>query len=88
MNVQTLRNKANLRSKQIRINLRLAGDLATLLTDITEDHLADGFLAQIHCLPCVLLNASGKENLLHYVKWSAPIAAEEAGACSCRRSIR
>lgn len=39
-----------------------------LLTDITEDStLVDGFLAQIHCLPCVPVNELAKDKLQSYV---------------------
>lgn len=39
-----------------------------LLTDITEDStLVDGFLAQIHCLPCVPVNELAKDKLQFYV---------------------
>ncbi|KAB0979370.1 hypothetical protein FZI32_22535, partial [Cronobacter sakazakii] len=35
---------------------------------ITEDStLVDGFLAQIHCLPCVPLNEVASEKMPHYV---------------------
>lgn len=39
-----------------------------MLTDITEDStLVDGFLAQIHCLPCVPVNDLAKDKLQSYV---------------------
>ncbi|EOI3412794.1 phage regulatory CII family protein [Cronobacter dublinensis] len=39
-----------------------------VLTDLTEDStLVDGFLAQIHCLPCVPVNELAKEKLQIYV---------------------
>lgn len=39
-----------------------------LLTDLTEDStLVDGFLAQIHCLPCVPVNELAKDKLQSYV---------------------
>ncbi|HEY3987633.1 phage regulatory CII family protein [Cedecea sp.] len=39
-----------------------------VLTDITEDStLVDGFLAQIHCLPCVPVNGLAKDKLQSYV---------------------
>lgn len=39
-----------------------------VLTDITEDStLVDGFLAQIHCLPCVPVNELAKDKLQSYV---------------------
>lgn len=39
-----------------------------LLTDLTEDStLVDGFLAQIHCLPCVPVNDLAKDKLQSYV---------------------
>lgn len=63
MNVQTLRNKLNPEQPH-----QLTPPEIWLLTDITEDStLVDGFLAQIHCLPCVPLNEVAKENLPHYV---------------------
>lgn len=38
------------------------------LTDLTEDStLVDGFLAQIHCLPCVPVNELAQEKLQTYV---------------------
>jgi hypothetical protein len=38
------------------------------LTDLTEDStLVDGFLAQIHCLPCVPINELAKDKLQAYV---------------------
>lgn len=39
-----------------------------MLTDLTEDStLVDGFLAQIHCLPCVPVNELAKDKLQSYV---------------------
>ncbi|WP_313553873.1 phage regulatory CII family protein [Atlantibacter hermannii] len=39
-----------------------------VLTDLTEDStLVDGFLAQIHCLPCVPVNELASEKLQSYV---------------------
>lgn len=39
-----------------------------VLTDLTEDStLVDGFLAQIHCLPCVPVNELASEKLQTYV---------------------
>lgn len=38
------------------------------LTDLSEDStLVDGFLAQIHCLPCVPVNELAKDKLQSYV---------------------
>lgn len=38
------------------------------LTDLTEDStLVDGFLAQVHCLPCVPVNELAEEKLQTYV---------------------
>ncbi|ECD0278066.1 phage regulatory CII family protein [Salmonella enterica subsp. enterica serovar Newport] len=38
------------------------------LTDLTEDStIVDGFLAQIHCLPCVPVNELAKDKLQSYV---------------------
>ena len=55
MNVQTLRNKLNPEQPH-----QFTPPELWLLTDLTEDStLVDGFLAQIHCLPCVGELASG-----------------------------
>ena len=72
MNVQILRNKLN------------PAQEIWLLTDLTEDStLVDGFLAQIHCLPCVPINEVAKEKLPHYVmSATAEIGRVAAGAVS------
>lgn len=77
MNVQTLRNKLN-PDQPHQLN---APDI-WLLTDLTEDStLVDGFLAQIHCLPCVPINEVAKEKLPHYVmSATAEIGRVAAGA--------
>lgn len=63
INVQTLRNKLNPEQPH-----RLTIEDLMLLTDLTEDPtLVDGFLAQIHCLPCVPVNEVAKEKLPLYV---------------------
>ncbi|MBI1467499.1 phage regulatory CII family protein, partial [Escherichia coli] len=79
MNVQTLRNKLN-PDQPHQLN---APDI-WLLTDLTEDStLVDGFLAQIHCLPCVPINEVAKEKLPHYVmSATAEIGRVAAGAVS------
>ena len=57
MNVQILRNKLNPAQPHL-----LTAPEIWLLTDLTEDStLVDGFLAQIHCLPCVPINEVAKE---------------------------
>ncbi|EHZ1489246.1 phage regulatory CII family protein [Salmonella enterica] len=57
------------------------------LTDLTEDStLVDGFLAQIHCLPCVPVNELAKENLQAYVMRAMSSLGELAnGATSSER---
>lgn len=77
MNVQILRNKLN----PAQPHLLTAPDI-WLLTDLTEDStLVDGFLAQIHCLPCVPINEVAKEKLPHYVmSATAEIGRVAAGA--------
>ncbi|MFA8114487.1 phage regulatory CII family protein [Escherichia coli] len=57
------------------------------LTDLTEDStLVDGFLAQIHCLPCVPVNELAKENLQAYVMRAMSSLGELAnGATSSDR---
>lgn len=77
MNVQTLRNKLNPDQPH-----QLNAPEIWLLTDLTEDStLIDGFLAQIHCLPCVPINEVAKEKLPHYVmSATAEIGRVAAGA--------
>ncbi|HCA7355246.1 phage regulatory CII family protein [Citrobacter freundii] len=79
MNVQTLRNKLNPEQPH-----QLTASDIWLLTDLTEDStLVDGFLAQIHCLPCVPVNEVAKEKLPHYVmSATAEIGRVAAGAVS------
>lgn len=79
MNVQTLRNKLNPDQPH-----QLTAPEIWLLTDLTEDStLVDGFLAQIHCLPCVPINEVAKEKLPHYVmSATAEIGRVAAGAVS------
>lgn len=57
------------------------------LTDLTEDSiLVDGFLAQIHCLPCVPVNELAKEKLQTYVMRAMGELGELAsGAVSTER---
>ena len=70
MNVQTLRNKLN-------------PDQPHQLTAPEDSALVDGFLAQIHCLPCVPLNEVAREKMPDYVlKATAEIGRVAAGAVS------
>ncbi|EMB9643320.1 phage regulatory CII family protein [Enterobacter cloacae] len=63
MNVQTLRNKLNPEQPH-----QFTPPELWLLTDLTEDSaLVDGFLAQLHCLPCVPVNELAKDKLQSYV---------------------
>lgn len=57
------------------------------LTDLTEDStLVDGFLAQIHCLPCVPVNELAKDKLQSYVMRAMSELGELAsGAVSTER---
>lgn len=79
MNVQTLRNKLNPEQPH-----QLTASDIWQLTDLTEDPtLVDGFLAQIHCLPCIPVNEVAKERLPHYVmSATAEIGRVAAGAVS------
>lgn len=79
MNVQTLRNKLNPEQPH-----QLTAPDIWLLTDLTEDStLVDGFLAQIHCLPCVPTNEVAREKMPHYVlKATAEIGHVAASAVS------
>ena len=79
MNVQTLHNKLN----PAQPHQLTASDI-WLLTDLTEDStLVDGFLAQIHCLPCVPINEVAREKMPQYVlKATARIGRVAASAVS------
>lgn len=82
MNVQTLRNKLNPEQPH-----QLTPPELWLLTDLTEDStLIDGFLAQIHCLPCVPVNELAKDKLESYVMRAMRELGELAsGAVSSER---
>lgn len=79
MNVQMLRNKLNPDQPH-----QLTTRDIWRLTDLTEDStLVDGFLAQIHCLPCVPINEVSNEKLPHYVmSATAEIGRVAAGTVS------
>lgn len=79
INVQTLRNKLNPEQPH-----QLTASDIWQLPDLTEDPtLVDGFLAQIHCLPCIPINEVAKERLPHYVmSATAEIGCVAAGAVS------
>lgn len=82
MTVQTLRNKLNPEQPH-----QLTPREIWVLTDITEDStLVDGFLAQIHCLPCVPVNELAKDKLQSYVMHAMSKLGELAsGAVSTER---
>lgn len=82
MNVQTLRNKLNPEQPH-----QFTPPELWLLTDLTEDStLIDGFLAQIHCLPCVPVNELAKDKLQTYVMRAMSELGELAtGAVSTER---
>lgn len=82
MNVQTLRNKLNPDQPH-----QLTPREIWVLTDLTEDStLVDGFLAQIHCLPCVPVNELASEKLQSYVMRAMGDLGELAtGAVSSER---
>lgn len=79
INVQTLRNKLNPEQPH-----QLTASDIWLLTDLTEDStLVDGFLAQIHCLPCLQTNEVAREKMPQYVlKATAEIGRVAASAVS------
>lgn len=79
INFQTLRNKLN--SEQPH---QLTASDIWLLTDLTDDStLVAGFLAQIHCLPCVPTNEVTREKIPQYVlKATAEIERIAASAVS------
>lgn len=73
-NVKELADKAGIRPHTLynKLNPEQPHQLTPreiwTLTDLTEDStLVDGFLAQIHCLPCVPVNELAKEKLQSYV---------------------
>ena len=73
-NVKELANKAGIKPHTLYNKLnpeqphQLTPPELWLLTDLTEDStLVDGFLAQIHCLPCVPVNELAKDKLQSYV---------------------
>lgn len=75
MNVQTLRNKLNPEQPH-----QLTPPEIWQLTDLAEDStLVDGFLAQIHCLPCVPVNELAKDKLQLYVMRAMSELGELAG---------
>ena len=82
MNIQTLRNKLNPGQPH-----QLTPREIWVLTDITEDStLVDGFLAQIHCQPCVPINELAKDKLQSYVMYAMGKLGELAsGAISTER---
>ncbi|WP_130100449.1 phage regulatory CII family protein [Siccibacter turicensis] len=82
MNVQTLRNKLNPEQPH-----QLYPADIWMLTDLTEDStLVDGFLAQMHCLPCVPVNEMAKEKMQTYVMRAMGALGEVAsGATSEER---
>ncbi|EPD3098037.1 phage regulatory CII family protein [Enterobacter hormaechei] len=80
--VQTLRNKLNPDQPH-----QLTPFEIFTLTDLTEDStIVDGFLAQIHCLPCVPMNELAKDKLQTYVMRAMSELGELAtGAVSTER---
>lgn len=73
-NVKELANKAGIKPHTLynKLNPEQPHQLTPreiwTLTDLTEDStLVDGFLAQIHCLPCVPVNELAQEKLQTYV---------------------
>lgn len=80
--VQTLRNKLNPEQPHQLTPLEI-----WTLTDLTEDStIVDGFLAQIHCLPCVPVNELAKDKLQTYVMRAMSELGELAsGAVSSER---
>ncbi|WP_318389637.1 phage regulatory CII family protein [Enterobacter sp.] len=58
-----------------------------VLTDLTEDStLVDGFLAQIHCLPCVPVNELAPEKMQTYImRAMGELGVLATGAISAER---
>ncbi|MGP4474202.1 phage regulatory CII family protein [Escherichia coli] len=92
-NVKELANKAGIKPHTLynKLNPEQPHQLTPreiwTLTDLTEDStLVDGFLAQIHCLPCVPVNELAKEKLQSYVMHAMSSLGELAnGATSSDR---
>lgn len=77
MRPQVLRNKLNPEQPhQLTVPELMA------ITDVTEDpSLVDGFLAQLHCLPCVPVNELADDKLQEYaLKATAEVGQIAAGA--------
>lgn len=77
MRPQVLRNKLNPEQPhQLNVPELMA------ITDVTEDpSLVDGFLAQLHCLPCVPVNELAVDRLQEYaLKATAEVGQIAAGA--------
>ncbi|EMA8902472.1 phage regulatory CII family protein [Salmonella enterica] len=92
-NVKELANKAGIKPHTLynKLNPEQPHQLTPreiwTLTDLTEDStLVDGFLAQIHCLPCVPVNELAKDKLQSYVMRAMSELGELAsGAASDER---
>lgn len=75
MSAQTLRNKLNPEQPHALTWIEILN-----LTDVTEDAtLVDGFLAQLHCLPCVPVNEVAPEKLQTYVLSATAEVGKVAG---------
>ncbi|OAT32095.1 CII family regulatory protein [Buttiauxella brennerae ATCC 51605] len=83
MNMQTLRNKLNPEQPH-----QLTAPEIMVLTDLTEDAtLVDGFLAQIHCLPCVPVNELVTEKLPEYVMGATASVGQIAGSAMSKERM-
>ena len=89
-NIEVVAEKAGMRAQVLRNKLnpdqphQLTWIEILVLTDVTEDStLVDGFLAQLHCLPCVPVNEVASEHLPTYVmKATAEIGLIAANAAT------
>jgi hypothetical protein len=80
---QTLRNKLNPEQPH-----QLTAPEIMILTDLTEDAtLVDGFLAQIHCLPCVPVNELVTEKLPEYVMGATASVGQIAGSAMSKERM-
>jgi len=92
-NVRELAEKAGIKPHTLynKLNPEQPHQLTPLeiwtLTDLTEDStLMDGFLAQMHCLPCVPVNELAKDKLQTYVmRAMAELGDLAGGAVSTER---
>ena len=93
-NIPQLAKRANIKEQTLRNKLnpeqphQLTAPEIMVLTDLTEDAtLVDGFLAQIHCLPCVPVNELVTEKLPEYVMGATASVGQIAGSAMSKERM-